>query len=102
MSDSKQSGYSTRAVHAGQKPNELTGAVVEPISQCAVYAQKYPGDYKYDYGRSMNPNYYALEEALAALESANYAAVVSSGVGAKSAVMSSLKSGDKVVMPTDV
>jgi len=102
MSQSSRSGYSTRAVHAGQKPNPLTGAVVEPISQCSVYAQPYPGQFKYDYGRSMNPNYYPLEEALAALEGAQHAAVVSSGVAAMTAVMSTLKTGDRVIMPTDV
>lgn len=105
MSDKKTSsdlGYFTKAVHAGQHPNELTGAIVEPISQCAVYAQKYPGDFKYDYGRSMNPNYYPLEEALAALEGAEFACVLSSGVAAMTAVTSVLKAGDNVVMPTDV
>lgn len=95
-------GFTTRAVHAGQKPNELTGAVIDPIYQCSVYAQSSPGEFKYDYGRSMNPNYYPLEDALAALEYGKYATVVSSGVGAMTAVMSILKAGDKVIMPTDV
>jgi cystathionine beta-lyase/cystathionine gamma-synthase len=95
-------GYNTRAVHAGRKPNEQTGAVVEPIWQCSVYAQPYPGEFKYDYGRSMNPSYYPIEETLASLENGEHAAVVSSGVAAMTAVMSNLKSGDKIVMPTDV
>ncbi len=95
-------GYTTRAVHAGCSPNPLTGALIEPISQCAVYAQEYPGKFKYDYGRSMNPNYYQLEEALAALEGGEFATVVSSGVGAMTALMTLLKAGDKVIMPTDL
>lgn len=95
-------GYSTKAVHAGRTPNALTGATVEPIYQCSVYAQSHPGEFKYDYGRSMNPNYYPLEEALAALEYGKYATVVSSGVGAMTAVMTLLKAGDTVIMPTDV
>jgi len=95
-------GYATRAIHAGQRPNELTGAIVSPIHQCAVYAQKYPGEFQYDYGRSMNPGYYGLEETLAALEFAQYATVFSSGVATMSAVMSTLKGGDRVIMPTDV
>lgn len=94
--------YATFAVHAGQKPDERTGAVVTPIYQSSVYAQPSPGDFKYDYGRSMNPNYYPLEEALAALEYGKYATVVSSGVGAMTAVMTLLKGGDHVIMPTDV
>lgn len=100
--DIESLGYATRAIHAGKHPNEITGALVEPIAQCSVYAQEFPGEFKYDYGRSMNPNYYALEECLAALEYGEYATVVSSGVAAMSAVMSSLKAGDKIVMPTDV
>ncbi|MCC6954069.1 MAG: PLP-dependent transferase [Deltaproteobacteria bacterium] len=98
----KEVGYRTRSVHAGQRPNELTGAVVTPIYQCSVYAQQSPGEFRYDYGRSMNPNYYPLEEALAAIEYASQATVVSSGVGAMTAVMTLTKSGDRVVMPTDV
>ncbi|HMO16723.1 MAG TPA: PLP-dependent aspartate aminotransferase family protein [Oligoflexia bacterium] len=92
----------TSAVHAGSIPNSLTGAVVEPIAQCSVYAQQSPGDFKYDYGRSMNPNYYPLEEALAALEGAKYATVTSSGVGAMTAIITLVKAGDTVILPTDL
>ncbi len=98
----EKSGYQTRTIHAGCRPNELTGALIEPISQCAVYAQESPGSFKYDYGRSMNPNFYQLEEALAALEYGAYATVVSSGVAAMTAVMTLLAAGDTVLMPTDV
>lgn len=98
----KNSNYATKAIHAGSKPNPLTGAIVEPISQCSVYAQEYPGEYKYDYGRSMNPNFYPLEEALAALENAEYATVVSSGVAAMTAIITLVKAGDTVLLPTDL
>ncbi len=102
MEDLDGKGYATRALHAGIKPNELTGAIVEPIAQCSVYAQPYPGDFKYDYGRSMNPNFYALEEALAALEFAKYATVVSSGVAAMTTIITLAKAGDTVLLPTDL
>lgn len=95
-------GYGTKAVHAGQHANPLTGAVVDPISQCSVYAQKAPGEFRFDYGRSMNPNYYPLEEALAALEGAEFATVLSSGVGAMTAVSTLCSAGDKVIIPTDL
>jgi cystathionine beta-lyase/cystathionine gamma-synthase len=98
----EEKGYLTRAVHAGQKANPLNGAIVEPIYQCSVYQQEYPGEFKSDYGRSMNPNYYPLEEAMAALEYGKHATVVSSGVAAMTAVMTLLSAGDKVIMPTDV
>jgi cystathionine beta-lyase/cystathionine gamma-synthase len=98
----KNSKFATKAIHAGTKPNPLTGAIVEPISQCSVYAQEYPGEFKYDYGRSMNPNFYPLEEALAALENAEYATVVSSGVAAMTAIITLVKAGDTVLLPTDL
>jgi cystathionine beta-lyase/cystathionine gamma-synthase len=95
-------GLHTRAVHAGQRCNPLTGAVVEPISQCSVYAQKSPGEFTYDYGRSMNPNFYPLEEALAVLEYAKHATVVSSGVATMTALMTLMNPGDHVLIPTDL
>jgi len=98
----KSHGLFTRAVHAGQRDNPLTGAVVEPIAQCSVYAQKSPGEFLYDYGRSMNPNFYPLEEALAALEYAKYATVVSSGVATMTALMTLMNPGDHVLIPTDL
>jgi len=106
MNNSKElletKGYLTKAVHAGQKANPLNGAIIDPIYQCSVYQQEYPGEFKSDYGRSMNPNYYPLEDAMAALEYGKYSTVVSSGVAAMTAVMTLLKAGDKVIMPTDV
>ena len=57
-------GKYTKAVHSGVEANELTGAIIEPISMSAVYQQSSPGEFRYDYGRSMNPNYYPLEKAL--------------------------------------
>lgn len=98
----QKTGYQTTAVHAGQKPNPLTGGIVEPIYQCSVYAQNSPGDFINDYGRSMHPNFYPLEETLAALEGGEYATVVSSGVGAMTCVMTLLKAGDEIIIPTDV
>src|SRR5690554_718491 len=92
----------TTAIHAGITPNFIIGAIVEPISQCSVYAQTSPGEFSYDYGRSMNPNYYALEEALAALEGAKYATVASSGVGAMTMIITLVKAGDTVIIPTDL
>jgi len=95
-------GLQTLAIHAGNKPNPLTGAILDPIYQCSVYAQPSPGEFKFDYGRSMNPNFYPLEEALAALEGAKYATVVSSGVGAITTIITLVKAGDTVIIPTDL
>lgn len=100
--DLEKIGYSTRVVHAGQRPNALTGAVIDPIVQCSVFAQEYPGEFRYDYGRSMNPNYYPLEEAMAALEYGKFATVFSSGVASMTAVMTLLSAGAHVIIPTDL
>lgn len=95
-------GLQTLAIHAGNRPNPQTGAILDPIYQCSVYAQPSPGEFKYDYGRSMNPNFYPLEEALAALEGAQYATVISSGVGAITTIITLVKAGDTVIIPTDL
>ncbi|MFQ5632248.1 MAG: PLP-dependent transferase, partial [bacterium] len=62
-------GFSTDAVHAGQKPESSTGAVITPLFQTATYAQAGPGEHTgYEYGRTQNPTREALEANLAALE----------------------------------
>jgi cystathionine beta-lyase/cystathionine gamma-synthase len=102
MDSMKNKGYATKAIHAGVTPNKITGAIVDPIAQCSVYAQDFPGEVKFDYGRSMNPNFYPLEQALAALEHAEHATVVSSGVAAMTAIITLVKAGDTVLLPTDL
>lgn len=63
-------GFSTRAIHAGQEPDPLTGAVVPPVYQVSTYAQDGVGGLRggYEYSRSANPTRTALEECLASLE----------------------------------
>ena len=63
-------GFSTRAIHAGQEPDPLTGAVVLPIYQTSTYAQDVVGESRagYDYSRAGNPTRTSLEQALASLE----------------------------------
>ena len=63
MSDRKNSqGFSTRAIHAGQKPDPTTGAVMTPIYATSTYAQESPGVNKGDeYARGKNPTREAFE-----------------------------------------
>ena len=65
----------TRVVHAGTKPEEVSGAVMTPIFMTSTYAQSAPGEHKgYDYSRADNPTRKAHEEALAEIENgAKYA-----------------------------
>lgn len=95
--------FATRAIHAGQSPDPLTGAVTVPIYQTSTYAQLAPGVHKgYDYSRTDNPTRTALHEAVASLESAKHALAFSSGLGAETTVLLSLKAGDHIVSARDV
>ncbi|MGH7492246.1 MAG: trans-sulfuration enzyme family protein [bacterium] len=96
-------GFMTDAVHAGQCPDETSGAVITPIYQTATYAQSAPGEHKgYEYGRTGNPTRLALEKNLAALERGKYAYAFSSGMAATSTVAQLLKAGDHVLCTANV
>ena len=96
--DSKQQGFSTRAIHAGQEPDPATGAVNVPIYASSTYVQEEIGKHKgYEYSRVSNPTRDRLETNLAALEGGVAAKVFASGMAAINAVASMLKAGDHVV-----
>lgn len=95
--------FNTKAIHIGQKPDPTTGAVIPPIYMTSTYAQSAPGEHLgYDYTRAGNPNFTNLEETLAALESAKYATVFSSGLGAFTALISTLSPKDTVLSTNDL
>ena len=95
--------FETRAIHAGQKPDPATGAVITPIYQTSTFAQEAVGVNKgYDYARVSNPTRTALEECLASLENAAHGHAFASGVGATSSIMHLLDPGDHVVCVNDV
>ena len=88
MGDQEQEagwGFETLAIHAGQEPDPVTGAVVVPINLSTTFAQEGVGDHKgFEYSRSGNPTRAALETCLAALEGARHGLAFASGrVGAK-------------------
>src|SRR5271167_2096998 len=96
--DSQTQGFATRAIHAGQEPDPLTGAVSVPIYPTSTYVQEEIGKNKgYEYARVSNPTRDRLEANLAALENGVAAKVFSSGMAAINAITSMLKSGDHVV-----
>ena len=95
--------FETQAIHRGQDPEPQTGAVIPPIFATSTFAQIEPGQTRgYDYTRSGNPNFTRLGETLAALESAEYATVFSSGMAAVTAVLSSLKAGDLILAEENI
>jgi cystathionine beta-lyase/cystathionine gamma-synthase len=103
MKKNKQPGFATRAIHAGQEPDSLTGAVTVPIYPTSTYVQQGIGENKgYEYSRVSNPTRTRLEQNLAALEGGVAAPVFSSGMAAIGAVAMMLKSGDHVVCGNDL
>lgn len=95
--------FSTKAIHIGQNPEPNSGAVIPPIYMTSTFIQDAPNKHKgYDYTRAGNPNFTNLEKTLAALEKAKYATVFSSGIGATTALISTLKQGDTVIGGNDL
>jgi len=96
-------GFATRAIHSGQEPDPLTGAVTVPIYPTSTYVQQGIGENKgYEYSRVSNPTRTRLEQNLAALEGGVAARVFSSGMAAIHAIVSTLKSGDHLVCGNDL
>ncbi|MGA8541237.1 MAG: PLP-dependent aspartate aminotransferase family protein [Terriglobales bacterium] len=92
------SGFATRAIHVGQEPDPLTGAVSVPIYPTSTYVQEEIGKNKgYEYARVSNPTRDRLETNLAALEGGTASCVFASGMAAINAVATMLKAGDHVV-----
>ena len=93
----------TRAVHAGQVPDPLAGAVMTPIYQTSTYQQEGLGRHKgYEYARTQNPTREALERNVASLEGGRHGFAFSSGLGALDAVLKVLSSGDHVICGENV
>ena len=96
-------GFATRAIHCGQEPDPLTGAVTVPIYPTSTYVQQGIGEHKgYEYSRVSNPTRTRLEQNLAALEGGVAARVFASGMAAINAIASMLKAGDHVVCGNDL
>jgi cystathionine beta-lyase/cystathionine gamma-synthase len=103
MKKTKEPGFATRAIHCGQEPDPLTGAVTVPIYPTSTYVQQGIGEHKgYEYSRVSNPTRTRLETNLAALEGGVAARVFASGMAAINAIVSMLKSGDHVVCGNDL
>jgi cystathionine gamma-synthase len=98
------SGFNTRAIHAGQEPDSLTGSVAVPIYQTSTYKQDGVGGLRsgYEYSRSANPTRTALEECLAALEGGARGLAFASGLAAEDTVLRTLcVPGSHVLLPDD-
>jgi cystathionine gamma-synthase len=95
--------FETKAIHAGQEPDALYGAVNVPIYQTSTYAQPGVGKPKvWDYARGGNPTREAFQQALAALEGGARCFAFGSGLGASTTLLLTLRPGDHVLLSNDV
>jgi cystathionine beta-lyase/cystathionine gamma-synthase len=93
----------TLAIHAGQFPDPVTGAVMPPISLSTTFAQDGPGAHKgFEYARTGNPTRNMLEDCVAALESGKHGLAFASGCAAMTTLLQTLRPGDHVVSSDDV
>jgi cystathionine beta-lyase/cystathionine gamma-synthase len=96
-------GFSTDAIHAGQHPDEVTGAVITPIYQTSTYAQQELGKNKgYEYGRTHNLTRSSMETNIAVLEKGKYGIAFASGVASAHALLSLVKAGDQIICSSNV
>ncbi len=99
-----KAGLSTKAIHAGYRPDPATGAVNAPIYASSTFAQDGVGGLRggFEYARTGNPTRAALEAALAAVEDGRFGRAFSSGMAAGDCVLRAvLRPGDHVVIPDD-
>jgi cystathionine beta-lyase/cystathionine gamma-synthase len=95
--------YATLAVHAGQHPDPLTGAVNVPVYLSSTFELTGIGtDKGYDYSRAGNPTRARLETALAALEGGTTGHAFASGMAAIYALVATLRAGDHVIVSANV
>ena len=95
--------FGTRAIHAGQEPDESTGAIMTPIYATSTYVQSSPGVHKgFEYSRSQNPTRFAYERCIADLEGGSRGFAFASGLAAMSTILELLDSGDQVIASDDL
>jgi len=101
--DKNKLGFETRAIHAGQSPDPVTGAIMTPLYLTSTFVQSSPGKHTgYEYSRTSNPTRKAYEDCIASLESGKHGFAFASGCAASTTIMHLIKSGDHVVTCDDM
>src|SRR5690242_18953618 len=99
----RNQGIATDALHAGERPDPTTGAIITPIYQTSTYVQEEIGKHEgYEYARTQNPARAAGEANIAALEKGTRGIAYASGMAAINAVMTLLKAGDHVIASSNL
>jgi len=100
---SNRAYFATRAIHAGQRPDPTTGAIMTPIYATSTFVQASPGDHKgYEYSRTKNPTRDAYESCIADLENGDHGYAFASGMAAIGTILEMLDSGDHVISMDDL
>jgi len=95
--------FGTRAIHAGQRPEPLAGAIMTPVYLTSTYVQDALGENKgYEYARGKNPTREALERNVAALEGVRFGFAFSSGMGCIDSIMKLFRGGDHIICAENV
>lgn len=103
MKSKTETGFSTKAIHAGQEPDPTTGAVMTPVYLTSTYVQEELGKHKgYEYTRVSNPTRTALEQNIAALENGTEGMAFGSGMAAIDSLFRMLNIGDHVIISHNV
>jgi len=103
MATDPKLSFDTLAIHAGQRPDPTTGAIMTPVYLTSTYVQDGPGEHKgYEYSRTQNPTRHALQDCLAALEGGAAGLAFASGLAATDAILHLLEAGDRVLVSDDV
>jgi cystathionine beta-lyase/cystathionine gamma-synthase len=101
--DDLNARFGTRAIHSGQRPEPLAGAIMTPVYLTSTYVQDALGEHKgYEYARGKNPTREALERNVAALEGARHGFAFASGMGCLDSIMKLFQSGDHIVCGENV
>ncbi|HWG53899.1 MAG TPA: PLP-dependent aspartate aminotransferase family protein [Gemmatimonadaceae bacterium] len=101
--DDLDTAFGTRAIHAGQRPEPLAGAIMTPVYLTSTYVQEGLGRNKgYEYARSRNPTREALERNVAALEGAEYGFAFASGTACVDSIMKLFTLGDHIICGENV
>lgn len=98
MTADVRTGFGTRAIHAGQRPEPATGAIMTPVFQTSTYVQPELGRHLgYEYARTQNPTREALEANVADLEDGQHGIAFASGMAALDTLAKLFSAGDHVV-----
>jgi cystathionine beta-lyase/cystathionine gamma-synthase len=101
--DDLSAGFGTRAIHAGQRPEPLAGAIMTPVYLTSTYVQEGLGRNKgYEYARGKNPTREALERNVAALEGGRHGFAFASGTACIDSIAKMFRAGDHIVCGENV